>query len=183
MRKVNAWMYTTLDGVVEAPENWVIPEARMFAAQTEGYQESDALLLGRKTYEIFAASWPQRTSEVPNADWMNSTRKFVASTTLAAPEWEHTTVLSGDVPDAVAQLKGEDGKDITINGSAGLLRTLLRAGLVDVLRLYVHPLVLGSGARLFDGASDRLGLTLQDSEAYASGIVGLTYVPGAAARS
>lgn len=179
MRKLNAWIYMTLDGVVEAPENWVIPDGKMFAAQTGGYQASDALLLGRTTYEIFAASWPQRSNDVPNAEWMNTTRKYVASTTLTSPDWQNTTVLRGDVAQAVAQLKREDGQDITLNGSAGLLRTLLNAGLVDVLRLYVHPLVLGSGGRLFDGAFDRVGLTLQQAEAYDSGIVGLTYVPGA----
>lgn len=182
MRTLNAWIYMTLDGVVEAPENWVIPDEKMFAAQTEGYQTSDALLLGRKTYEIFAASWPQRTSDVPNADWMNDTAKFVASTTLTSPEWQNTTVLNEDVAQAVAQLKREDGQDITLNGSAGLLRTLLQSQLVDVLRLYVHPLALGSGGRLFNGTSDPVRLSLEHVEAFDSGIVELTYVPGAATQ-
>ncbi|MGI5131153.1 dihydrofolate reductase family protein [Pseudonocardia sp. CA-107938] len=175
MRTLKAWIYMTLDGVVEAPETWVIPDAEMFAAQTAGYGTSDALLLGRRTYEVFAASWPQRGSDVQNADWMNTTRKYLASTTLAAPSWRNTTVLQGDVVQAVAGLKREDGKDITVNGSAGLLRTLLRAELVDVLQLYVHPLLVGSGSRLFDDAPDRVGLTLRDVRRFDSGIVALSY--------
>lgn len=177
MRKLKAWIYMTLDGVIEAPENWVIADEGMFDDQTAGYGSSDALLLGRKTYEVFAASWPQRGSEVPNADWMNNTPKFVASTTLDSAEWQNSTVLAGDVVRAVSQLKEEDGKDITINGSAGLLRTLLRAGLVDVFVIYVHPLLLGSGDRLFENEDDQLGLSLLNSHVYDSGIVALTYGP------
>jgi dihydrofolate reductase len=85
VRKLKAWQYVTLDGVVEAPENWVMPDEKMFDEQTADYAGSDALLLGRRTYEIFAASWPQRGSDVPNADWMNNTRKYVASTTSSRP--------------------------------------------------------------------------------------------------
>ncbi|MGH9229857.1 MAG: dihydrofolate reductase family protein [Acidimicrobiales bacterium] len=102
MRKLKAWLYVTLDGVVEAPENWVMPDDEMFADQTADYAASDALLLGRQTYEIFAASWPQRGSDVPNADWMNNTQKYVASTTLVSPEWQNTTLLEGDLGDAVS---------------------------------------------------------------------------------
>jgi dihydrofolate reductase len=179
MRKLKAWLYVTLDGVVEAPEKWVKPDERMFAEQTEGYAASDALLLGRRTYEVFAASWPQRGSEVDNADWMNNTRKYVASTSLEAPEWRNTTVLEGDVTEAVARLKEEDGEAITINGSAALVRTLLSAGLIDELWLLVHPIVLGSGARLFDGLEDRVDLDLTESHAYENGVVSLTYTGGA----
>jgi dihydrofolate reductase len=177
MRKLKAWQYVTLDGVVETPEKWVIADNKMFEEQTAGYAASDALLLGRRTYEIFAASWPQRGSEVQNADWMNNTRKYVASTTLESPAWQNTTVLQGDVAEAVSQLKQEEGETITLNGSATLLRSLLAAALVDELRLFLHPIVLGSGARLFDGATDRLSLELADSHEYDSGIVSLTYGP------
>jgi dihydrofolate reductase len=179
MRKVKAWLYVTLDGVVEAPEKWVKPDKRMFAEQTAGYDDSDALLLGRRTYEVFAASWPQRGSEVDNADWMNNTRKYVASTSLDTPEWQNTTVLKGDVSEAVARLKEEDGEAITINGSATLVRTLLSAGLIDELWLLVHPVVLGSGARLFDDQEDRVDLDLAESHAYDNGVVSLTYTGGA----
>jgi dihydrofolate reductase len=178
MRKLNAWLYVTLDGVIEAPEKWVIADDDMFEAVEADYATSDALLLGRRTYETFAASWPQRGSEVPNADWMNNTRKYVASTTLESPEWNNTTVIEGDVAEAVARLKQEDGKDIMVNGSGALVRTLLRDHLLDELRLFVHPVVVGPGIRLFDDESDPAELALTDSHAYDNGVVSLTYRPG-----
>jgi dihydrofolate reductase len=177
MRKLKAWLYVTLDCVVEAPENWVMPDEEMFAEQTADYSASDALLLGRRTYEIFAASWPQRGSDVPNADWMNTTQKYVASSTLKSPEWQNTTVLTGDVGTEVSRLKREDGGTITVNGSATLLRSLLSAGLVDELRLLLHPVVLGSGDRLFDDAADQLALNLSECHAYDNGVVSLAYQP------
>ena len=177
MRKLNAWLFVTLDGVVEAPEKWVMPDEVMFEEQTAEYSESDALLLGRKTYDVFAASWPKRGSDVPNADWMNNTRKYVASTTLESPEWQNTTVLEGKVPEAVSRLKQQDGQNITINGSASLVRMLLGAGLLDELRLYIHPVVLGSGARLFENTEELPGLDLADVHAYKNGVVSLTYRP------
>ncbi len=175
MRKLNAWLYVTLDGVVEAPEKWVMSDEKMFADQTAGYATSDALLLGRNTYEIFAASWPERGSDVENADWMNHTPKFVVSTTLESPTWQNTTVLKDNVVESVARLKEDEGKDITLNGSATLLRSLLRAHLVDDLRLYLHPIVIGSGKRLFDDVDGQFGLELATSGAYDNGVVSLTY--------
>jgi dihydrofolate reductase len=177
MRKLKAWQYVTLDGVVEAPENWVMPDDAMFEEQTADYAASDALLLGRRTYEVFAASWPQRGSDVANADWMNNTRKYVASTTLQAPEWQNTTVLEDDVGKAVSRLKQQDGGTITLNGSATLLRSLLAAGLVDELRLFVHPVVVGSGKRLFEDGEGLSALELVECHAYANGVVSLTYQP------
>ena len=154
-----------------------IADDDMFGAMEADYAKSDALLLGRRTYETFAASWPERGSEVPNADWMNNTRKYVASTTLEAPDWSNSTVIEGDVAEAVARLKQEDGKDIMVNGSGALVRTLMRDHLLDELRLFVHPVVMGSGIRLFDDASDPVELTLVDSHAYDNGVVSLTYKP------
>jgi dihydrofolate reductase len=177
MRKLNAWLFVTLDSVIEAPENWVIADDEMFGAMEADYANSDALLLGRRTYETFAASWPQRGSEVANADWMNNTRKYVASTTLESPEWNNSTVIEGDVSEAVARLKQEDGKDIMVNGSGALVRTLLRDGLLDELRLFVHPVVVGSGIRLFDDDSDPVELALTGSHAYDNGVISLTYGP------
>jgi dihydrofolate reductase len=178
MRKINAWLYVTLDSVIEAPEKWVIADDDMFGAMEADYAKSDALLLGRRTYETFAASWPKRGSEVPNADWMNSTRKYVASTTLASPlEWNNATVIEGDVAEAVARIKQEDGKDIMVNGSGMLVRTLLRNHLLDELRLFMHPVVVGSGRRLFDDESDPVELSLVDSHAYETGVISLTYKP------
>ena len=177
MRKLKAWLYVTLDGVVEAPQNWVMPDDQMFEEQTADYATSNALLLGRKTYEVFAASWPQRGSDVANADWMNNVNKYVASTTLESPEWQNTTVLQGDVSEAASRLKQEEGETITVNGSASLLRSLLGAGLVDELRLLLHPVVLGSGERLFADAQDRVALKLADCHTYDNGVVSLTYRP------
>jgi dihydrofolate reductase len=177
MRNLSAWLYVTLDGVIEAPEKWVMPDDVMFEHQTAGYAGSDALLLGRRTYEVFAASWPQRGSDVPNADWMNDTQKYVASTTIESPEWQNTTVLEGDASEAVARLKQEDGGTITLNGSAALLRSLLKAELVDELRLFLHPVVLGSGQRLF-GEGEGLGaLELAECHPYDNGVVSLNYQP------
>jgi dihydrofolate reductase len=182
MRKINAWLFMTLDNVIEAPENWVIADDAMFAASEADYGKSDALLLGRRTYETFAASWPERGSEVPNADWMNTTRKFVASTTLEKPEWNNTTVIEGDVAEFVARLKQEDGKDILVNGSGALVRTLMRDHLLDELRLYVHPVVVGSGIRLFDDDSEPVELDLVDSHTYDNGVISLTYRPTGASN-
>ena len=177
MRKLNAWLFVTLDSVIEAPEKWVIADDEMFGDTEADYANSDALLLGRRTFETFAASWPQRGSEVANADWMNNTRKYVASTTLTSPQWNNSTVIEGDVADAVARLKQEDGKDIMINGSGALVRTLLRDHLLDELRLFMHPVVVGSGTRLFDDESDPVELVLTDSHAYDNGVISLTYRP------
>ena len=181
MRNVNAWLFVTLDSVIEAPENWVIADDDMFGAMEADYAESDALLLGRRTYETFAASWPERGSDVPNADWMNNTRKYVASTTLESPKWNNTTVLDGDVAEAVARLKHEDGKNIMVNGSGELVRSLMRNHLLDELRLFMHPVVVGSGRRLFDDQSLPVELVLVASHAYENGVMSLTYKPTGAA--
>jgi dihydrofolate reductase len=177
MRKINAWLFVTLDSVIEAPEEWVMADDDMFGAIEADYAKSDALLLGRRTYETFAASWPERGSEVPNADWMNNTRKYVVSTTLESPDWNNSAVIEGDVAEAVTRLKQEAGKDIMVNGSGALVRMLLRNHLIDELRLYVHPVVVGSGRRLFDDESDPVELALVDSHAYENGVISLTYKP------
>ena len=156
-----------------------MPDDEMFAEQTAGYASSDALLLGRRTYDVFAASWPQRGSDVPNADWMNNTRKFVASTTLEWPEWQNTTVLEEDISEAVSRLKQEDGETITLNGSATLLRTLLAARLVDELVLFLHPVVLGAGGQLFAHGQGLSSLKLVNCHPYKNGVVSLSYQPTA----
>jgi dihydrofolate reductase len=177
MRKINAWIYVTLDGVMEAPENWVIPDDEMFGAMETDYASADALLLGRRTYEVFAASWPQRSSDEANVDWMNNTPKFVASTTLTSVEWQNSTLIKGDVSEAISKLKREDGKNIMVNGSATLVRSLLRDNLLDELRLFVHPVVMGSGGRLFEDGGDQVKLELADTRTYENGVVSLTYQP------
>jgi dihydrofolate reductase len=174
MRSVNAWLFTTLDGVVEAPEKWVHSDDEMFAAIEAEYALADALLLGRRTYEIFAGSWPERGNDVPNAEWMNTTHKYVASTTLRSPEWQNTTVIDGDLAGTLRELKAAPGRNILVNGSATLVRSLMRADLLDELCLFVHPVVVGSGARLFDDAT-HADLTLTHTKVYPSGVVSLTY--------
>ena len=177
MRNLNARLFVTLDNIIEAPENWVRADDDMFAAMEADYAQSDTLLLGRRTYETFAASWPQRGSEVPNADWMNNTRKYVVSTTLKSPEWNNSVVIEGDVGEAVRRLKQEKGKDILVNGSGALVRTLIEDHLLDELRLLVHPIVVVSGRRLFGDASNPVELELADSHVFANGVIALTYRP------
>lgn len=177
MRNLNARLFVTLDGVIEAPESWVKADDDMFAAMEADYAQSDALLLGRRTYETFAASWPQRGSEVPNADWMNETRKYVVSTTLTSPEWNNSVVIEGDVVEGVKRLKQEEGKDIIVNGSGALVRTLIDNHLLDELRLLVHPVVVGSGLRLFDDTSNPAELALVDAHSFGNGVMALTYRP------
>jgi dihydrofolate reductase len=177
MRNLNSWLFVTLDGVTEAPENFALGDDEMFAEMEADYSAADALLLGRRTYETFAASWPQRSSEVANADWMNNTPKYVASTTLVSPEWQNTSVIEGDVAEAVSRLKEEDGKNIMVNGSATLVRSLLRDNLIDELQLYVHPVVAGSGKRLFEDGEDQVELKLMETRTYDNGVVSLTYEP------
>ena len=108
---------------------------------------------------------------------MNNTPKYVASTTLESPEWNNATVIEGDVAEFVARLKQQDGKDILVNGSGALVRSLMREHLLDELRLYLHPVVAGSGIRLFDHDSDPVELALVDSHTYENGVISLTYKP------
>jgi dihydrofolate reductase len=183
VRKLHAWLFVTLDGVIEAPEEWVLPDDEMFAAAEADYAKADALLLGRRTYETFAASWPERGSEIPNADWMNKTAKYVASTTLQSPTWNNSTVIEGDVTEAITRLKQEGGEDILVNGSGTLVRSLLRDQLLDELRLFVHPVVVGTGIKLFADGSAPAELTLADCQTYDNGVVSLTYRPGDADKS
>jgi len=138
---------------------------------------SDALLLGRVTYEGFAASWPSVTDEQGFADRMNSLPKYVASTTLEEPlEW-NATLLRGDPVEEVGKLKQQSGQDILIYGSGELVRTLLPHNLIDVLRLMIHPVHLGWGRHLLDGG-ERFGLKLADSHVTEKGVVTLTYQVG-----
>ncbi len=166
--------FLTLDGVYEEATPWrsgYNPDGGTFK-----YDElfaSDALLLGRVTYEGFAKSWPNATGEF--GERMNSLPKFVATTTLRSLEW-NATALRGDVASAVAALKRQEGGNLLVYGSGTFVQTLLRHGLVDELRLMVYPLVLGSGKRLFSGG-DRLPLKLTASRDLGAGVLLLTYEP------
>jgi dihydrofolate reductase len=185
MSRIVAVEYLSIDGRMEMedPEGkekelggWTAPywNDELQTMQYDQLFASDALLLGRVTYQGFAASWPSITDEQGFADRMNNLPKYVASTTLTEPlEW-NATLLHGDPVEEVRKLKQQPGRDILIYGSGELVRTLLAHDLVDVLRLIVHPVVLGRGKRLFeDGAMS--GFKLTGSQATRTGVVALTY--------
>jgi len=177
MRKVNAAVYVSLDGVMEEPawtrEFWNEELAKF---QYDQLFASDALLLGRVTYQGFAAAWPSMTDEQGFADRMNSMPKFVASTTLKEAEW-NATLIKGDVAAEVAKLKQQPGQDLLLYGSGELVHTLMQHGLIDEYRLMVHPVVLGSGKRLFRDGSPTTTLRLVDTKTTSTGVVILTYQP------
>jgi dihydrofolate reductase len=178
MRKVVVSEFVTLDGVMEAPNEWQGPfwHDDMGKYKFDELFASDALLLGRVTYEGFAAAWPSITDEVGFADRMNSLPKFVASTTLKDPTW-NAGVIKGDVAEEIARLKQQPGQDILVYGSADLMRTLMQHDLVDEYRLMVHPVVVGSGKRLFSEGGGTTALQLVDTQTFPSGVIVLTYQP------
>jgi dihydrofolate reductase len=139
-------------------------------------RDSAALLLGRKTYEVFAGVWPRQEGR-PLADNLNSMPKYVVSSTLEAAEWNNTTVLSSEMTEEVGRLKREIDGEILVYGSTQLVQTLIERGLVDELRLMVHPVVVGAGKRLFGETSDKRPLRLVDSTQVGEGVVILTYEP------
>lgn len=179
MGRVVLSIFTTVDGVIENPHEWtfqfVSPEAMQIGL--EQIHAADALLLGRVTYEGFAAAWPGMTDEAGYADRMNALPKYVVTTTLDKGEWNNTTVIRDDPAERIAQLKKEIAGDILIFGSAALVRWLLRERLIDELRLVTYPVVAGKGARLFDESVDTAVLRLTGSQAFSSGVVALTYEP------
>jgi dihydrofolate reductase len=184
MRKLIVSEFVSADGVMEAPggepdyqhSGWVMPyhAPDQLNYKLDEVVEAEALVLGRVTYEGFAAAWPERSGEF--ADKMNSMPKHVASTTLADLEWSNSSLIEGDVADGITALKRQDGGPLLVNGSRTLVHTLLAHDLVDVWRLMVFPLILGSGRRLFpDDAADKTDLELVDSERFKSGVVAHTY--------
>jgi dihydrofolate reductase len=183
MRKVVASEILALDGVVESPQEWHFPYFNDEMAEAIGaaMAASDAMLLGRVTYEEFAAFWPsQQPSEEDQeaTDYMNNTPKFVVSKTLEEPlEWNNSTLIKGDVAEEISKLKQLPGKDISITGSGALVRSLLEDDLLDELRLMLHPIVVGSGKRLFEDWSDQKSLELADSKTFSTGVLYLTYQP------
>ena len=178
MRKVVVSELVSLDGVMGSPQEWAFSysDDEMEQANASGMAASDALLLGRATYQEFASYWPyQNSANQPYTDYLNSTPKFVVSTTLEEPlEWQNSTLIKGNLAD---ELKRLPGKDITIIGSAALVQSLLADGLLDELRLMVHPLVLGGGKRIFEDGGDQKALELLDSKTFDTGVLYLTYRP------
>jgi dihydrofolate reductase len=186
MARIVVTEFVSLDGVMEDPGGaedfrhggWAFE----FSRGEEGDQfkldetlASEALLLGRLTYEGFAAAWPSRDGEF--ADKFNSMPKYVVSSSLDSPDWTNTQVLNGDVKEAVAKLKDEQSGDIVVHGSAQLVQALLEDGLVDELRLMVFPVVLGSGKRLFGETGDKKPLRLVDARTVGDGVSILVYQP------
>ncbi len=186
MGRIVVTEFVSLDGVMEDPggsENfgqggWSFKISRGDEGDKFKLDEafsSEALLLGRVTYEGFAEAWPSREGEF--ADKFNSMPKYVVSSTLDEPEWQNSTVLKGDVAEEVGKLKQEQDGDIVVHGSARLVQTLIEHDLVDELRLMVYPVVLGSGKRLFGDTSDGKPLRLVDSKVVGDGVAILIYRP------
>jgi dihydrofolate reductase len=193
MSKVIVNNSVTLDGVMQAPARadedlrdgfayggWAQPyfDEVMVSVAAEGIAQGGDLLLGRRTYEDFASVWPHMPEENPFTAVMNNFRKHVASTTLEEPlSWNNSTLLEGDAADAVAKLKEQPGNDLVILGSGELVQSLMRHNLIDRYVLLIHPLVLGSGRRLFPDGGPPMPLRLVDTKTTTTGVVIATYEP------
>jgi dihydrofolate reductase len=176
MRKVVVTEFLSLDGVMEEPA-WTFKYWNDESAKFKGEESSasDALLLGRVTYQGFAAAWPE--SEDEGADYFNSVRKYVVSTTLDKAEWNNSRLIKDNIVEEITRLKQQDGKDIVVHGSAMLVQTLIQHDLVDCYRLLVYPVVVGKGKRLFKDGGDLKRLKLVDSKTTSTGVAILTYEP------
>lgn len=182
MRKIKSHFFISLDGVVEAPDQWHFPyfDDEMGAAVGAGFATTDAMLMGRVLYEEWAAYWPDHADE-PFGDVINGMKKYVVSDSLQAAEWQNSEVVGGDVAGKLADIKAQDGGDISMSGSATTVRWLLRNGLLDELNLLVHPLAVGDGrARLFPPDEPSVPLKLLRSETFKSGVLNLSYGPAEA---
>ena len=188
MSDITVLMHLTLDGVMQAPGRpdedrrggfehggWARPRGDAVVEALGGIAEGGALLLGRRTYEDFFAFWPNQTDN-PFTAVLNTTQKYVASTTLKEPlPWSNSTLLAGDAAEAVARLKQQLDKDLLIMGSGELIQSLMRRNLVDEFVLLIHPLVLGTGRRLFPEGSPTTTLQLVDAKTTTTGVVIATY--------
>ena len=176
MRKIVVNEYVSLDGVMESPEKWTFQYFNDEVQQiiSESFASSDALLLGRVTYQGFADAFSSQSGGI--ADVMNSRTKYVVSTTLDKAEWSNSTLIKGNVEEEIMKLKQQPGKDIAISGCATLVQSLIRYNLVDEYSLLVFPIILGTGKRLFDGGVAAT-LTLKETKSLSSGIVFLSYEP------
>jgi dihydrofolate reductase len=178
MRKIIVSMFVTLDGIMEAPNKWSF---QFGSKEQEKYKfdelvNSDTLLLGRVTYEGFAAAWPNMTEIAGKyADMMNGYTKIVVSTTLEEVEWNNSKLIKKNIPEEISKLKQLTGKDILVFGSSELIHTLMEHNLIDEYRLMVFPVVVGSGKHLFKEGIDMKTLTLADVKTFSSGVVTLTY--------
>jgi len=177
VRKVVAHLFISLDGVVESPA-WTMPyfDADMEAELASQLALQDAVLLGRVSYEEWAGYWPTSDDE-PFATYINNTPKYVVSNTLDKVEWKNSTLLKGDLAENVTRLKNQPGKNIAVNASPTLVRSLLAHDLLDELRLTLHPVVVGKGKRLFQEGDEQKTLKLVESKTSKSGVAILAYQP------
>ena len=175
MRNIVVTTFVSLDGVMENPA-WTFKywNDEIAAFKGEESNASDALLLGRVTYQGFAAAWPQSKDE--GAAYFNGVRKYVVSTTLDKAEWNNSVIIKDNIVEEITKIKQQEGKDIAVHGSGKLVQTLMKHNLVDVYRLLVYPVVLGTGQRLFEEGTTAT-LELVRSQAFSSGVVGLVYHP------
>jgi dihydrofolate reductase len=178
MRKTVAGLFISLDGVVEAPYKWQFDnfDEDMMAAMGAHIDQEDTILLGRVTYQEWAPYWPTSTDE-PYASHINNIRKYVVSTTLDKVEWQNSTLIKANLAQEIAGLKQQLGKNIGIAGSPTLVNSLLQADLLDELTLMVHPVVVGSGKRLFTEGGELKRLRLVGSKMTRTGVSLLTYQP------
>jgi dihydrofolate reductase len=182
MRKIKSNFFISLDGVVESPDKWHFPyfNDEMGEAVGAGFATTDAMLMGRVLYDEWAAYWPDHADQ-PFGDVINGMRKYVVSNSLQTADWQNTEVIGGDAATALRELKGRDGGDISMSGSATTVRWLLREGLLDELNLLVHPIAVGEGmARLFEPDEPTVPLQLLRSEAFSTGVLNLSYAPATA---
>ena len=179
MRKIVVSEFVSLDGVMGDPRwTFQFPSEDRDKFKFEELAASDALLLGRVTYEGFAAAWPNMLEQTGEyGAWMNGYPKYVVSTTLEEAGWNNSTIINENVVEEVSNLKKQPGKDILVFGSGELVNTLMEHDLVDEYRLMVFPVVVGGGKRLFENASDEKALKLIETETFASGAVVLSYGP------
>jgi dihydrofolate reductase len=177
MRKIVAGLFVSVDGVVEAPDQWTGPYFSPDVGEVVGslIAGGDTMLLGRVTYQGFAQAFGGQSGGM--ADTMNNFPKLVVSASLDRADWQNSTLLSGDVAAQIAELKAGPGRNINVSGSGTLVSWLLRQGLLDQLDLLLFPVVVGRGKRLFADAGDQAGLTLAGSQTLSSGVVHLTYHP------
>lgn len=181
MRKIVAGLFISLDGVVEAPEEWHMSYFDDEMGEAVGGLMSDTMLYGRKTYEGFAEAWPQREGtddeDAGFAKILGDARKIVVSRGEVDLSWRNSEQLPGDLVSGVTALKKEPGGDVSVGGSISVVRELLRHGLLDELHLLVHPVAVRRGERLFDEGDARIPLRLLSSKAFGSGVLHLVYGP------
>ena len=183
MRKITADLFISLDGVVEAPDQWHFPyfNEEMGAAVDATLGAADTVLFGRKTYDSFAGAWPEREAagaeDAGLAKALGDARKIVVSNQRLEFTWRNSEQLEGDFVEAVTALKNEPGGNIALSGSVSVVRQLLAACLLDELHLLVHPIAVRKGMRLFDEGGTPIPLTLISSESFKTGVVNLVYGP------